>query len=339
VDSLTAVGLINQNPNASITMNGDPGHGAGTWYVITCPGTTPSLLFDGSAPRGALGPLARPSALAQLRARPIAQKTTSPTYATSDCLEPARTSHGHVPRRPADPRLSLALRRERSRPTRPTSTAPTACPTGRASPAARPVPRPSAAWSSVRSAAGHRPVRARRFRQDLQETNRPPCPTRLDGLHGHAPVPISGPASGTTPTDQPRGKCVGGRRRSYPDHRVVLVALTGAASTASTTRSPRRSFSRTWTSTLGAATIRSTRCVGQTSVASRSERRGSACSSPARRSRFTDRVFLNLDGGCGDWSSLSRLASSSPRVATGIFKPFGPYCTESPVSGMAAGCT
>jgi hypothetical protein len=64
VDSLTAVGLINQNPGASVSMNGDPG--TGTWYVITCPGTTPSLLFVSTVGRpAAQPPLTQPRALAQ----------------------------------------------------------------------------------------------------------------------------------------------------------------------------------------------------------------------------------------------------------------------------------
>ena len=65
IDPVSAANLINQNPNTSTTMTGDPG--AGTWYVITCPGTTPSLLFVG-APIGQQAPpppLAQPQALAQ----------------------------------------------------------------------------------------------------------------------------------------------------------------------------------------------------------------------------------------------------------------------------------
>ena len=65
VDPVAAFGLINRVPDTSITMTGDPGHGPGTWYVITCPGTTPSLLFAGSPPVGPQSPLAQPSALAQ----------------------------------------------------------------------------------------------------------------------------------------------------------------------------------------------------------------------------------------------------------------------------------
>jgi hypothetical protein len=64
VDSLTAVNLINQNPSTGISMSGDPGQG--TWYLITCPGTTASLLFRSAlGPQGAQPPLAQPSALAQ----------------------------------------------------------------------------------------------------------------------------------------------------------------------------------------------------------------------------------------------------------------------------------
>jgi hypothetical protein len=64
VDSVTAIGLMNQNPSTNISMAGDPG--SGTWYVITCAGTTPSLQFVSSlGPQGAQPPLAQPRALAQ----------------------------------------------------------------------------------------------------------------------------------------------------------------------------------------------------------------------------------------------------------------------------------
>ena len=65
VDAVTAAGLINSNPATNMTMTGDPG--AGTWYVITCPGTTPSLLFVGSPSGQQVQPpaLAQPQALAQ----------------------------------------------------------------------------------------------------------------------------------------------------------------------------------------------------------------------------------------------------------------------------------
>jgi hypothetical protein len=64
VDSVTAIGLMNQNPNTNISMAGDPG--SGTWFLITCPGTTPSLQFISSlGPQGAQPPLAQPRALAQ----------------------------------------------------------------------------------------------------------------------------------------------------------------------------------------------------------------------------------------------------------------------------------
>jgi hypothetical protein len=64
IDGESAVNLINANSSTSITINGVPG--AGTWYLITCPGTTPSLTFVGaSAGQAAPPPLAQPIALAQ----------------------------------------------------------------------------------------------------------------------------------------------------------------------------------------------------------------------------------------------------------------------------------
>ena len=44
VDPTSAASLINDNPNASVTVLGDPGKG--TWYLITCPGGI-SLVFSG----------------------------------------------------------------------------------------------------------------------------------------------------------------------------------------------------------------------------------------------------------------------------------------------------
>jgi len=63
VDGVSAVNLINTNSSTSITINGVPG--AGTWYLITCPGTTPSLIFEGAPAGQAAAPLAQPAALAQ----------------------------------------------------------------------------------------------------------------------------------------------------------------------------------------------------------------------------------------------------------------------------------
>jgi hypothetical protein len=64
VDSLSAVGLLNQNPATNVTVNGAPG--AGTWYLVNCPGTTPSLLFVSTVGLGGTQPaLAQPRALAQ----------------------------------------------------------------------------------------------------------------------------------------------------------------------------------------------------------------------------------------------------------------------------------
>ncbi len=64
IDPVTAVNLINENPDTRTTMAG--GAGSGTWYVIACPGTTPSLLFEGNAgQQGTQAPLAQPRALAQ----------------------------------------------------------------------------------------------------------------------------------------------------------------------------------------------------------------------------------------------------------------------------------
>jgi hypothetical protein len=64
VDSLTAVDLLNHNPTTNVSINGAPG--SGTWYLISCPGTTPSLLFVSTAgPGGAQPALAQPKALAQ----------------------------------------------------------------------------------------------------------------------------------------------------------------------------------------------------------------------------------------------------------------------------------
>jgi hypothetical protein len=57
------VNLINTNGSTSITINGVPG--GGTWYLITCPGTTPSLIFEGAPAGQAAAPLAQPAALAQ----------------------------------------------------------------------------------------------------------------------------------------------------------------------------------------------------------------------------------------------------------------------------------
>jgi hypothetical protein len=61
VDSFTAVGLINQYPTATVS-SGPPGEG--TWYVTTCPGTTPSLVFVSASGRAG-NPVAQPSVLAQ----------------------------------------------------------------------------------------------------------------------------------------------------------------------------------------------------------------------------------------------------------------------------------
>jgi hypothetical protein len=47
----------------TMTVNGAPG--AGTWYLITCPGTTPSLIFEGTSAGQAATPLIQPAALAQ----------------------------------------------------------------------------------------------------------------------------------------------------------------------------------------------------------------------------------------------------------------------------------
>jgi hypothetical protein len=63
VSGESAVNLINTNSSTSITINGVPG--AGTWYLITCPGTTPSLIFEGASAGQAVAPLAQPAALAQ----------------------------------------------------------------------------------------------------------------------------------------------------------------------------------------------------------------------------------------------------------------------------------
>jgi hypothetical protein len=63
VSGESAVNLINTNSSTSITINGVPG--AGTWYLITCPGTTPSLIFEGAPAGQAAAPLAQPAALAQ----------------------------------------------------------------------------------------------------------------------------------------------------------------------------------------------------------------------------------------------------------------------------------
>ncbi len=63
VSGESAVNLINTNSSTSITINGAPG--AGTWYLITCPGTTPSLIFDGASAGQAAAPLAEPAVLAQ----------------------------------------------------------------------------------------------------------------------------------------------------------------------------------------------------------------------------------------------------------------------------------
>ena len=63
ISGLAALDLMNQNNSMGVTINGYPG--AGTWYVITCPGTTPSLVFEGAGPGPAPTPLAQPRALAQ----------------------------------------------------------------------------------------------------------------------------------------------------------------------------------------------------------------------------------------------------------------------------------
>jgi hypothetical protein len=63
IDGESATNLINTNNSTSITINGVPG--AGTWYLITCPGTTPSLVFEGASAGQAVAPLAQPAALAQ----------------------------------------------------------------------------------------------------------------------------------------------------------------------------------------------------------------------------------------------------------------------------------
>ena len=63
IDGQSATNLINTNGSTSITINGVPG--AGTWYLITCPGTTPSLIFEGASAGQAVAPLAQPAALAQ----------------------------------------------------------------------------------------------------------------------------------------------------------------------------------------------------------------------------------------------------------------------------------
>jgi hypothetical protein len=66
VDPVTAFGLMNRNPNGDVSVSGDPGQGPGSWYVITCPGTTPSLQFTSAlGPQGAQPPLVQPRALAQ----------------------------------------------------------------------------------------------------------------------------------------------------------------------------------------------------------------------------------------------------------------------------------
>ncbi len=63
IDGLSATNLINTNGSTNITINGVPG--AGTWYLITCPGTTPSLIFEGASAGQAVAPLAQPAAVAQ----------------------------------------------------------------------------------------------------------------------------------------------------------------------------------------------------------------------------------------------------------------------------------
>ena len=63
VSGESAVNLMNTNSSTSITINGAPG--AGTWYLITCPGTTPSLIFDAALRGQPPAPLAQPAALAQ----------------------------------------------------------------------------------------------------------------------------------------------------------------------------------------------------------------------------------------------------------------------------------
>ena len=63
VSGESAVNLMNTNNSTSITINGAPG--AGTWYLITCPGTTPSLIFDAAVRGQVPAPLAQPAALAQ----------------------------------------------------------------------------------------------------------------------------------------------------------------------------------------------------------------------------------------------------------------------------------
>jgi hypothetical protein len=63
IDGTTAVNLMNTNGSTSVTINGLPG--PGTWYLITCPGTTPSLVFVGATPGGPVPTLAQPALLAQ----------------------------------------------------------------------------------------------------------------------------------------------------------------------------------------------------------------------------------------------------------------------------------
>lgn len=63
VDSGAATSLMVLSPATQMSMYGDPGRG--TWYLVNCPGTTPSLVFVGGTQQPARPPLAQPSALAQ----------------------------------------------------------------------------------------------------------------------------------------------------------------------------------------------------------------------------------------------------------------------------------
>jgi transposase-like protein len=84
--------------------------------------------------------------------------------------------------------------------------------------------------------------------------------------------------------------------------------------------------SPTSTRTRGATTIASTPSVAPASAASRRGRRSSGYCRPGLAVR-AERGLRYRAGGAGALSSLSRLASNSPRVGTGIFSPLGVYCS------------
>jgi hypothetical protein len=66
---------------------------------------------------------------------------------------------------------------------------------------------------------------------------------------------------------------------------------------------------------------------GQVTPVGALARRSSAYCSTGRAFR-AERGFLYREGGGGALSNLSRLASNSPRVGTGILRPFGVYCSS-----------